>query len=379
MFFRNLTLFRIPADIAAEVAEGLVEGVEKCRLKPCGPLELATQGFVPAMGPNSDLVHRSGDFSLIAVGTEAKLLPASVVAEYCRKEVADIEEREGRKVIMGRERKRIKDAVITKLLTQAFTRTTIVHAYIDHARHWLVVDTASHSVAETVVSLLRNAIGRFPATPVAPADSPRSAMTAWVGGRVPVPSGYSLGDECELRDMADASNVVRARNQDLACEEIREHIGAGKDITRLGLMFDGRLSFVLGDDLTIRKLYLTDVVLDELSGDCHESAESELEARFALMRLEVRRLLESLSELFGIGVDPALRLDPPPTPKSMRNDDAVAKAARDPRILDSLAGICPKGPGESVTISVPDSDIPPVTLTAEDGKRLRKAAKRLRQ
>ena len=56
---------------------------------------------------------------------------------------------------------------------------------------------------------------------------------------------------------------------------------------------------LLGEDLAIRKLKFLDVVLDEL-GDGHEDATAEADASFALLTLELERLLGKLAEWFGL-------------------------------------------------------------------------------
>ena len=100
---------------------------------------------------------------------------------------------------------------------------------------------------------VREALGRFPATPMAPEESPRVLMTDWLmGGKLP--DGLALGDECELRDPAEAGAVVRCRRQDLESDEVREHLKSGKQVFQLGLVFDDRMSFVLGEDFVVRKL-----------------------------------------------------------------------------------------------------------------------------
>ena len=49
MFFRNLTFFRFPASLAKNLAE-LDARLEDHRLKPVGPSELITRGFVSPFG-----------------------------------------------------------------------------------------------------------------------------------------------------------------------------------------------------------------------------------------------------------------------------------------------------------------------------------------
>src|SRR5215468_10018061 len=79
MWFRNLTLFRFSKDIAKSLSS-LEDDLGKQRLRSCGPLELATRGFVSPYGAGEDtLVHRVQQHALVTLGGEDKLLPSSVV------------------------------------------------------------------------------------------------------------------------------------------------------------------------------------------------------------------------------------------------------------------------------------------------------------
>ena len=99
---------------------------------------------------------------------------------------------------------------------------------------------------------------------------------------------------------AESGAVVRCRRQDLETDEVREHLKTGKQVFQLGLTFDDRISFVLGEDLVVRKLRFLDQVLDELGETQTDSAAAELDAQMALMTLEVERLLVKLDEWFGL-------------------------------------------------------------------------------
>ena len=110
----------------------------------------------------------------------------------------------------------------------------------------------------------------------------------------PLPEGFELGDECELRDPADTRVLVKAQRHDLGCEEVREHLKAGKQAFRVALVFEERLSFVLGEDLVIRKLKFLDSVTEQLEQDNAADARAELDAVFALMSGELARLLGRL-------------------------------------------------------------------------------------
>lgn len=298
MWFRNLTLFRF-SPAAVKALKTLDEDLAEKRLRACGPHELATQGFISPYGRGEEtLVHHVGKFALVSIGSENRLLPTSVINEELAAKLQKIEDKTGKKP-GSRERKRLKEEVLTDLLPRAFIRLSKRSGYLDTDQGWLVFDTASRKAAEEGVSLLRDALGTFPATPMAPEESPRVLMTDWLA-RGDLPKGLVLGDECELRDPVESGAVVRCRRQELETEEVREHLKSGKQVFQLGLVFEDRLAFSLGEDLVVRKLRFLDLVQDELGENSKENAIAELDAVFALMSLELRRLFTKFEEWFGI-------------------------------------------------------------------------------
>ncbi|WP_256646061.1 recombination-associated protein RdgC [Thermomonas paludicola] len=296
MFFRNLTLFRFPAaldlsDLDAHLAE--------CALKPVGPLELSSRGFIPPFGHHGDaLSHRIDESLWLTVGGEDKLLPGAVVNDLLQKKLASIEEKEGRKP-GGRTRKRIKDELIIELLPRAFVRPVRSDALLDTALGVIAIDTSSRKNAESVVSEVRRALGSFPALPVNAEVAPRAILTGWLAGD-PLPEGLSLGDECELRDPADSGAVVKIQRMELSGEEINKHLEAGKQATRLALTLDDHVSFVLGEDLVVRKFKLLDGAVDQLESTDRDDIAAELDARFALMAGEFKRLFAVLEKAFKL-------------------------------------------------------------------------------
>ncbi len=124
-------------------------------------------------------------------------------------------------------------------------------------------------------------------------------LTGWIAGD-PLPDGLALGDECELRDPVDNGAVIKCQRQELESDEIAKHLEAGKQVTRLALTLDDHLGFVLGDDLTIRKLKFLDGAVDQLESSERDDLRAELDARFALFSAEVRRLF--------LTIEPALKL-----------------------------------------------------------------------
>jgi recombination associated protein RdgC len=298
MFFRNLTLFRFSPNVAADLSR-LDECLPEHRMRPVGPMEMATRGFVSPLGTSYDvLTIATGQFTEITVGSQEKMLPSSVVNDEVAVRVMKIAETEGRRV-NGRERKRIKENVLNELLPRAFVRSGRMAAYADVRDGWMVLDTASRKAAENTLSQVREALGSFPSVPLAPEESPRILLTHWIATGE-LPEGFELGDEIELRDPSTASGAIaRCRRQDLDTDEVREHLRTGKQVFRIGLVFDDRISFVLGEDLVLRKVKFTDVVLDE-QADSPESLAAEAQANLSLMALEYSRLLAKLEIIFKL-------------------------------------------------------------------------------
>ena len=296
MFFRNLTFFRFPT---THDFSRLDELLPEAALKPVGPLELSSRGFISPFGRGEDLLsHRIGDAIWLAVGGEDKILPGSVVNDLLAQKVAELEEREGRK-LGGRARKRLKDDLLHELLPRAFVKSSRTDALLDLEHGFLAVDSSSRKSAEAVASEIRRALGSFPAIPPNAEVAPRSILTGWIAGE-PMPDGLTLGEECELKDAMDGGAVVRAQNQELLSDEIAKHLEAGKQVTKLALNLDDHLSFVLGEDLVVRKLKFLEGAVDQLESTERDDLRAELDARFALLAGEARRLflvLESALKL----------------------------------------------------------------------------------
>lgn len=292
MFFRNLTFFRFPTTLA-KTLDDLDARLEECKLKPVGPSELMSRGFISPFGRDgATMSHRVGDAIWITLGGEDRLLPSAVVNDQLGRKLAEIEEKEGRR-LGGRARKRLKEDIVLELLPRAFVRPVRCSATLDLEHGFIAVDTSSRKTAENLVSELRHALGSFPALPLNAEASVRAILTGWLAGEA-LPPGLSLGDECELKDPVDGGAVVRCSRHELQVDEIRQHLEAGKQVTRLALVLDDHVGFVLGEDLVLRKLKFLDGAVDQLEGTESDGVAAELDARFALMSGELKRLFAVL-------------------------------------------------------------------------------------
>lgn len=308
--YRNLTFFRFPASVAAAIlelatrqAEGsLGDCLAEHAMKPVGPLELSSRGWVPlhSKGP---LFRRLGDTIHLALGGEDKVLPAPAVNRELRARLEAYEKREGRRP-GTRARKAMRDEVLQDLLPRALVKPYRLDGYLDLSRGLLVVDTASRKAAEGFASHLRATLGSFPALPLNAEVLPRAVLTNWLAGADLPEGGYDgdretggaliLGDACRLQDPADGGGVVTAKGEELLSDEIAQHLAAGKQCTRLGLCMDDRLAFNLGEDLVVRGLKFLDGAVESLESFEADDLQAELDARAALLVGEVGRLFDVL-------------------------------------------------------------------------------------
>lgn len=295
MWFKNITLLTLPAAFNVDVA-ALETALAEHPLRSPGPLEDETRGFVsPFARDDAAMTHGTDGAALFCLGEDSRVLPASVFNEAIAERIALYEQDHGRKP-GKRLRNAYREAALAELLPRAFIKHSRTAAYLDLRRNLLVVDSASDAAAEAVATALRDALGSFPARPLCWEVSATLLMSEWlIAGRLP--DGFEFGDECELKDPSDHAMVARFRNHDLTAEEVVEHARCGKQVTQLGLIFDGRIGFVLDAKLKLRKLRFLDVVAEQIDAQDGADADQILDAEFALMSLELRRLFARLDEV----------------------------------------------------------------------------------
>ena len=110
--------------------------------------------------------------------------------------------------------------------------------------------------------------------------------------------GFTLGEECELKHPDPDGGVITCRHQDLGAGEIRNHISNGKQAVRLALHWKDRLSFLLQEDLSIKRLRFEDVVTQDEDADADDAA-ARFDLDFSLMTLELNEFTPQLLRALG--------------------------------------------------------------------------------
>ncbi|MGE4334448.1 MAG: recombination-associated protein RdgC [Pigmentiphaga sp.] len=293
MWFKNLQLYRLPP-LELPLAQ-FQERFDRLAFQPGDSTELQRQGWVPP-AEHTGLVHSVNGQWLIALRSEKKLLPASVVNQVARARAQELEEKQGFKP--GRKQmKELKEAVADELRPRAFSLWRDTHAWIDPQRGLIAIDAASVAKCDEMMGLLNQTIDRLGARALHTEKSPVTAMTGWLAADE-APANFTIDEDTELRSPSQTKATVRYVRHAVEPEEVRRHITNGKQCTRLALTWADRVSFVLTESLALKRLAPLDVLKE--GGDTGEgNAAERFDADFTLMTGEVSVLVEQLIEALG--------------------------------------------------------------------------------
>lgn len=292
MWFKNIQLFRLPTfdEAALETFEATLA---RAALHPCAPSDPRRLGWMPPLSDGA-FVHAVNRQWLIALGIEEKLLPAAVVRQMANERAQTIEASEGRRV--GRKELRdLRELLAAELLPRAFACRRTTFAWIDPLHGWLVIDAGSQPKAEELVEHLLKTVDGFSVELPTPTRTPASAMTAWMAAGE-APAGFTIDQDIELRSPENA--LVRYTRHSLEGKEIGQHIAEGKIVTRLGMTWNDRISFILDEKLRIKRLSFLDILKEENDGLADNEAE-RFDLDFTLMAGELARLFDDLLAALG--------------------------------------------------------------------------------
>ncbi|GMG87328.1 recombination-associated protein RdgC [Biformimicrobium ophioploci] len=300
MWFKNLRVYRFTKPFEL-TAEALAEKLEPGEFVPCGSQDTQRRGWVAPLGRHGvELVHAANGRLLLCEKRQEKVIPAAVVNERIEEKALAISEAEHRRV--GRkERQNIKDEVLLEMLPKAFARSSVQHAFISPADNLLVVNASSAKRAEELLESLREAVGSLSLIPLGTKNLPLQAMTSWLTAGEP-PAEFEFGSECELRDLSGNEGVIRCRNQDLYAEELQNHLVAGMQVSKLGLVWKDGIEFIVDDQLAIKRVKYSDAVQEKADRADGADAAQQLDMEFAVMTVEVIAMIEALQSAFG-GLD----------------------------------------------------------------------------
>lgn len=262
-WFKQLSFYILGKD-GTPTAEAIAAKLAEAEFAHCLGLDWFTEGFAAPVPFDAALVFTTnGHAHRITLKKEEKVLPSAVIKEALDEKIMLIEQEEARKV--GRKEKMdLKDRITDDMLPRAFTKSARIEAIFDTKRGYFLVNSATTSKAEGMLSKTRQALGGLEAKLPNTELSPRTLMTNWLlageaAGR------FQLDSDCVQQGTGETSPVIRMAKMDLIEEEVVNHVKNGKIVTELGLIWDERVRFILTQDLALKRIQYLDVLQDEAS------------------------------------------------------------------------------------------------------------------
>jgi recombination associated protein RdgC len=335
--FKNALVYRIEHWEPPPLPD-LEDRLSQGRFVECGATQPESAGWVAPRGDKHHALAESvGGQWVFKLCTETKSVPGSVVKQQVQAKLDVIEQEAGRRP-KGKQVRELKESVIHALLPRAFPKRSDTLIWLDAAAGFVWVGAASTKKADGVVTRLIELLGGgLKLSLVQTAMSPATAMAQWLADK-DAPAGFTVDRECELKQPDSEKASVRYARHTLDIDEVGEHIRQGKLPTQLAMTWSGRVSFVLTEALTLKKIQLLDVVLEGAGVDAANAGQDDggFDADVAIATGELRQLLPALIEALGglqeqqAGTATA-GSDAPSTP------DTAVEAPADPRNVSDVA------------------------------------------
>ncbi len=293
--FKNIVVYRIGPDWTPPAFDRLEAELQRLAFLPCGPTQEQSAGWVPPRGKdNGAMVESVAGQWLLKLAVERKAVPGGAVRAELEARCKAIEAERGRKP--GRKEKaEIKDEIVHSFLPRAFSKRSSHVLWLDLEQRSLVIAAGSMKSAEPVVKQIVDVMAELkhvmPLAPLSTSMAPATAMAEWLTTKQ-APEGFSIDRDLELKKTGEEKSVVRYARHSLELDEIGQHIQEGKLPTQLALTWNDKVSFVLTEQLAIRKIDIRDV-------DEAPKGEDGFDADAAIATAELSGLIPELLASLG--------------------------------------------------------------------------------
>lgn len=295
MWFKNLKVYRFTSEFSFD-EEKLQSMLESMSFRPCSSQDIQTMGWISPIPKSENLFHQSNKDFLFCLKREQKLLPASVINSELIQKVGEVEAETG-SPMPKKAQKDLKEEITQRLLPRAFSKFGVTNAFVSVDQQIVVVDASSDTSAEVVLACLRKCIGSLPVVPFSKTQQ-QETLTEWL--LKDAPAGFELLEEAELQSSAEDGGIIRCKKQDLDADEVLGHIQAGKMVHKLAISFQEKLTCIIADDLSIKRLKFTDIVLEQNDTVEKTNLAAKIDADFILFSHEVKAFINELASVFSL-------------------------------------------------------------------------------
>ena len=291
--FKNALVYRIDQWDQPALAD-IEARLDGARFTECGATQTESAGWVEPRGEkHGALLENVGGHWILTLCTETRAVPGSAVKNQLEQRLEKIKEETGRRP-KGKQAKELKEEIVHKLLPRAFPKRSTTWVWLDLEARLVLIGAASLKKADGVVTRLLELLGGGLMLSLVQTElSCATAMSEWLSSKE-APSGFSIDRECELKQPDSEKSTVRYARHTLDIDEVGEHIKQGKLPTQLALTWNNRVSFVLTETLTLKKIKLLDVVVEGASKE-----DGGFDADVAITTGELRQLIPDLLQALG--------------------------------------------------------------------------------
>lgn len=282
LWFRNAIIYQLNNDSLLD-KNAIEKALKSHPFIPCGSLDNSKMGWVSPYNDNNhdDFIVDMQGHLLLRIKKETKILPSPVIKQALIEKINKQEQILSRKLSKN-EKATLKDEVMIDLIPRAFSKYNYYWLWIDTNKKRIIVDCSSFKQTEDILAILRKGLGALALTPLSIDKPLEQIMTNWVKDKLSFPP-FILGEQAELKDPLEGNGIISCKNQDITCDEILAHFNSGKWITKVQIIDERGVSFIINSDLTFKRIKFDSVILDENEDISSDEIDKRLEADFFIM------------------------------------------------------------------------------------------------
>lgn len=292
MWFNQLTAYRLPQKPEESELDGCLSNAQ---FTPPNGLDWYSEGFAVPTPFDGMLVYNAGGHYLISLKREKKVLTAGMINKVLDEKVEQIQKAEARNV-GRREKQELKEQITDDLLPRALTCSSRNHAILTDG--WLLVDSATPSRAENLLTNLREALGGLEVKLPATKQSPSGLMTEWLlNGEAQ--GRFEFDFDVTLIGNGDVVPRVKISKKDINDDDVVQHARNGLRVAEMGLVWREQIAFVLTENLTLKRVKYLDVLQENADRQTDNAADLAYASQIIMTESLTAMLNELVKHLGG--------------------------------------------------------------------------------
>lgn len=294
MLFKQAQFFKLNQEISIKTSS-LLPKLEALQFTPCLPSFASSCGWTaPLQEEHSPLVHQIGQYLILCVRHEDKILPASVVRDATEEKINEIELKENRKVY-NKEKRDMRTELTQTMLPKAFSKKALVFGYVDTKNRLLVLNTTHKERTKTFLSLLKKSLD-VDATALK-LKKISYVLTQWINSDAS-PKGITILDKSVLQDPNQVQRIIRSQAQDIFSTPMQGFLKEGFEVKQLAVAWHDAMEFTITEGLIIKTIKYRDDLLSASEEEI-EHATQRFDANFIIMAETFAELIPVLLEEFA--------------------------------------------------------------------------------